>query len=579
MEEQTLEFKDYLEAFKRRRGSIALVASAIFVVGALVALLWPATFQSSATILIKEQDIPPELVQSTVTSYASQRIQAISQLVMARANLLQIIDKYQLYQNDRDRLTTDEILDEMRGNIDLHMIDAAVVDPRSGRPTSATIAFSLSFSGEDPNKVQKVTNELTTLYLNENLKERSEKSKETYSFLSDESDRLNKQISDVQDKLAVFKEKYNYSLPELKETNLHMLDQVRSDIDSVDQNIRSRTEQKVYLEAQLAQIKPFGSDANTDPATRLQALRTQYYALIARYSPEHPDVQATKREIEALEAETGDTSSANQQLKQIEALQSQRAELLKKYSPEHPDVVRIDREIESLRNSSPTGVAPKLARAAQDNPDNPAYITVKGQISAAEIDIQSLQKKRQQLEDKLSDYEKRLTEGPQVEMEYRDLIRDLTNASDQYQAIQAKKMQAKIAEKLEEDRKGERFELIDPPIQPEEPISPNRPAILFLSLVLAIGTGFGFALLAESMDDSVRGSRSIIGTLGVAPLAEIPYLVLDSEISRRKRVVATGSLAAVGVILIALILIHNFWQPLDVLWYRALRKADVIVNT
>ncbi|MGD8854579.1 MAG: Wzz/FepE/Etk N-terminal domain-containing protein, partial [Gammaproteobacteria bacterium] len=83
MQEQSLDFSDYIAAFRRRRLSIIAIAAAVFLIGALAAWLWPATFTSSATILIKEQDIPPELVRSTVTSYASQRIQAISQRVMA----------------------------------------------------------------------------------------------------------------------------------------------------------------------------------------------------------------------------------------------------------------------------------------------------------------------------------------------------------------------------------------------------------------------------------------------------------------------------------------------------------------
>ena len=190
MEEQTLDFSDYMGAFKRRRLSIFVIAVTVFVMGALAALLWPATYKSSATILIKEQDIPSELVQSTVTSFASQRIQQISQRVMARPNLMEIINQYKLYEDERKRLTTEEIIAEMRDNIGLDMIEAAVVDPRSGRPTAATIAFQLSFSGENPTQVQKVANELMSLYLKENLKERSEKASETFTFLSDESERL-----------------------------------------------------------------------------------------------------------------------------------------------------------------------------------------------------------------------------------------------------------------------------------------------------------------------------------------------------------------------------------------------------
>ncbi len=578
MEEQTLDLKDYLDAFKRRRSTILSIASGIFLVGLLAALLWPPTYRSSATILIKEQDIPPELVTSTVTSFASQRIQTISQLVMARSNLMEIIDKYGLYEAERKRLTTEEILLEMRENIGLNMIDAEVVDPRSGRPTAATIAFGLSFSGEDPKQVQKVTNELTSLYLNENLKDRTAKASETYAFLSEESSRLNKRIQNLEEKLATFKEQNADSLPELRELNLTMMDRTDRELSDIDTQVRALEERKIYLTAQLAQVKPYGSDINVDPSTRLQALRTEYYRLIARYSEDHPDVVRARREMEGLEAETGQVSSANEQLKEIEVLSGDLAALKKKYSSEHPDVIKLEKQIESLK-SIPVSSAPRLARAARDNPDNPAYISLQSQVNAANAEINSLKNKKIQLRDKITDYEDRLTKSPQVEREYRELTRDLETDTLKYREVKAKQMEASISQQLETERKGERFELIEPAILPEEPVSPNRPAIIFLSLVLALGAGLGYAAVAESMDDAIRGSKSLIAAVGAGPLAEIPYLQNAAEITGQKRKFAAGTLAMVSALVLALAMAHFFWKPLDVLWYKALRKADVVINT
>ncbi|TCK19392.1 uncharacterized protein involved in exopolysaccharide biosynthesis [Thiogranum longum] len=580
MEEQALDFSDYLGAFKRRRTSILVITLSVFLMGALAAWLWPATYKSSATILIKEQDIPPEMVRSTVTSFASQRIQAISQKVMARPNLLELIDKYNLYQDERKRLTTEQIIKEMRDNISLDLIDANVVDPRTGRPTAATIAFQLSFSGENPVQVQKVANELMSLYLKENLKERSEKASETYEFLDQESNRLNKEIADLQEKLATFKEQHANALPELQELNLSILNRTESERSDIDNQIRAQEQTKIYLQSQLAQLKPFGADAVLDPKTRLQALRTEYLRLLARYSTDHPDVIRTKREIEGLEKETGLVDSSAEQLKQIEVLHGELGTLRKKYSPEHPDVVKLERQIKALEQSVESSPAPaNLATAAADNPDNPAYIQIQTQIEAAENQIRSLRAKKEDLRKKLDDYEQRLTETPQVERKYSTLQRDLQNAVARYQDIRLKLTSAEIAQELEKDSKGERFEIVEPPILPEEPISPNRPAILFLSFVLALGSGIGYAAVAESLDSSVRGSKGVASAAGAPPLAVIPYLESDREKSRRKGKSYRRAAALIGAIIIAITLLHNFWMPLDVFWYKALRKADVVINT
>ena len=583
MEEQALDFSDYLDAVRRRRGSILVIAVTVFLIGALAAVLWPATYKSSATILIKEQDIPSELVQSTVTSFASQRIQAISQRVMARPNLLDIIKKYNLYADDKERLTTEEIVSNMRDDIGLDVIDADVVDPRTGRPTSATIAFSLSFTGKNPGQVQKVTNELTSLFLKENIKDRSEKANETYAFLKDESNRLNKKIADLQTRLADFKEKHANSLPELQQLNLNMMDRIQRDMEDIDTQIRAQKQTRIYLQGQLAQLKPFGSDTSLDPKTRLQALRTNYLSLLARYSADHPDVIRAKREIESLEKEVGQVDSSAEQLKQIEGLRTQLATLRKKYSPDHPDVRKLEREIKSLEQTTPeskNSTAPsKLASSAADNPDNPAYIQLKTQIEAADAQIHSLNSKKATLEQKLAKYEKRLTETPMVEREYSSLQRNLTDTVASYQDIRAKLTSAQIGKQLEKDSKGERFEVIEPPILPEKPVSPNRPAILFLSFVLAMGCGVGYAAVAESLDSSIRGDKGLLSTTGAAPLAVIPYLESDEEKTQRKRKKIRRAAAAIAAVIIAVTLFHNFLMPLDVLWYKVLRKADVVINT
>ncbi|MFZ5621982.1 MAG: GNVR domain-containing protein [Pseudomonadota bacterium] len=574
IEEQTKNLQDYLTAFKRRRAQIAAIFVVIFGIGAIVALAWPPTYRSEATILIEEQQIPAELVQSTVTSYAAQRIETISQRVMTRSNLMGIIEKYGLYVDERARETTEEVLERMRDDIKLEMISADVIDPRSGRPMPATIAFSLAFQGEQPEQVQKVANELTTLYLQENIKTRASKAQETLTFLSDEASRLNQQITDLEKRLAEFKEANAGSLPELQPLLREQIERTERELTDTATQIRSLEDRRFYLQGQLGQQDPYGADVNLSPGARLKALRTEYASLAARYSADHPDVIRLKREIESLERETGQVNPRESLLEQIAALNTELASMREKYSPEHPDVVRVERQIAGLEATlaeTPAGGGSQSRRS----PDNPAYVTLQAQLNATENEIQSLRTKRTQLEARRAEYEQRLAAMPQVESQFRTLARDLENASAKYQEIKSKQMQAQVAQQLETESKGERFTLIDPPVLPEEPIKPNRPAIIFLSLVLALGAGMGYAAAAESLDSTVRGAKGVVATLQVAPLAVIPYLASDREITtqrRKRRLIVLGALA---VVLIAVGLVHVFVSPLDVLWFRALRKATI----
>ena len=577
--EQTLDLGDYLAAFRRRRGMIILIAGIVFILGLITAFVWPPTYASSATILIEEQEIPSELVQSTVTSYASQRIQVISQRVMTRSNLLGIMDKYGLYQKERQRETTEEVLADMRDDINLDMINADVMDPRTGRPTAATIAFTVGFEGKDPQLVQKVANELTTLYLNENLRTRTEKAEETTSFLTEESKRLGAEISRLETALAEFKEKNANELPELKDLNTQVLDRTERDISDIDTQIRTLEERKIYLEGQLATLDPYGSSGQVlSPAARLQQLRTEYIAYASRYSPNHPDVVSRKREIEALEKETGIVENTSEKRARLDALQKELVVAEKTYTDEHPDVKNLKRQIASLEEEIRNPPPAAATKPAPANPDNPAYISLKAQAEAADSEIRSLKTKRAQLSDKLTEYEQRLQQTPQVEREYRGLVRDFENSTRRYQEIKSKQMTAEVAQAMEKERKGEKFTLIDPPILPEKPISPNRPAIIFLSLVLALGAGVGSAAAAESMDSAVRGAKGVISILNTAPLAVIPYLASDADIGREKKrrwLIIGGVIAG---IIVVLLLINFLYSPLDVLWFRGLRKIDTIVG-
>ena len=576
--EPTLDLGDYLTAFKRRRGMMALVAGTVFLLGLITAFVWPPTYQASATILIEEQDIPRELIQSTVTSYAAQRIQVISQRVMSRTNLLEIVEKYNLYENERKRNTIEEVLSEMRADIGIDMITAEVMDPRTGRPTAATIAFTLGFKSESPTQAQKVASELTTLYLNENLKSRTEKAAEAYDFLTAESTRLSEEIDRLEALLAGFKERNVNTLPELRDLNTQILERTEREMTDVDTQIRNLEERRIYLGGQLGVLDPYSSGEVLSPAARLDALRTEYIRLASRYSPDHPDVTGVKREIKALEMETGQYATADDLRREIELLRKELAVLQQTYTEEHPDVKRLKRQIASLeqelQNPPPT---PRQATAPA-SADNPAYVTMQSQLAAADTEIRSLRTKRSQLADKVQEYENRLMQTPKVEQEFRAIARDLDHATRRYQEIKAKQMTAEVGQEMEKERKGEKFTLIDPAVLPEEPVSPNRPAIVFLSLVLALGAGVGSAAVAESMSSAVRGAKGMVALLNTAPLAIIPYLPSAAETRARKQKRRILVITVIAGIIIMLLMVHFLFSPLDVLWFKGLRKVDNIVG-
>ncbi len=180
--------------------------------------------------------------------------------------------------------------------------------------------------------------------------------------------------------------------------------------------------------------------------------------------------------------------------------------------------------------------------------------------------------------DKIAEYEERLLRTPKTEQDLRAIVHELEALYARYDNVKRKQTTAEVGQSMEKERKGEKFTLIDPAALPEEPISPNRPAIIFLSLVLALGAGVGSAAVAESMSSVVRGSKGLVAILHTAPLAVIPYLpnAADTRAQTRKKLLIVFSFVA--AIAIVLLLVHFLFSPLDVLWLRGMRKLDNLVG-
>ena len=568
---------DYLYGLQRRKWLCLGIAFSLIMISTAIALGWPPTYRSTATILIEQQEIPEKLVQSTVTSYADQRIQTISQRVMSRANLLSIIRKYGLYTDELKDQPIEVVIDKMRKDVNLDMVSADVVDPRSGRPVEATIAFKLSYENRSPVLAQKVTNELTSLYLDEDLKRRTELATETSDFMTDEANRLEAKIARLEGNLAEFKQKNAGMIPDLKDLNLQIRDRTEASIQEVERRIRDLNDRIIFLTSELDQA---GSAVTTtdpsqvvDPVVRLKMLQTKQISMKAIYGPEHPSVVRLRREIAALQKQVGKTGQSMPDMKH--RLASQEVELHTdegKYSTDHPEIKRLKKSIAGLKAAIKT--AGKQSSDADSNlvdSENPTYIQVRTQLESAKAELRSLKSSKADLTKKLDKYEGYLAGMPEVERRYRALSRDYANAMAQYREIKAKQMDAQMAQSLETERKGERFTLIDPPQLPEKPVKPNRLAIGVLGLLFSVAGGVGTGVMLENMDQRVRGYEGVHG-LGIPLLGPVPYIETVRERIRRRRLWISLSFGAVAMVSMALVLVHLLYMPLDVLWFSLSRR-------
>ena len=208
----------------------------------------PAIYESKSTILIEDQQIPEDFVRSTVTGFADERIQSLTQQILSRSKLWEIVQQFQLYPEMQEKYTREEILENMRDDIKLETISAEIAAqgeaPKSVRVRSGqeiTIAFSISYRGKNPDTVQKVAGTLASSYLEQNLKIREAQAKTTTQFLEAESKELRERIQVIGAKITAFKKEHEGIQPELQGFNQAQaarLDQETKQIDNANQGCR-----------------------------------------------------------------------------------------------------------------------------------------------------------------------------------------------------------------------------------------------------------------------------------------------------------------------------------------------------
>jgi succinoglycan biosynthesis transport protein ExoP len=578
--EQTESLGDYLAGFKRRRKPIFITAAAVLLIAVLAALFWPPTYSSSATILIEEQEIPQDMVRSTVTSYATQQIEVIRQRALTLKNIMGLVEQYELYTEDElARTPRMEIVGEFIEATHLELVNASIIDPRTGRPAEATIAFTLAFEASSPRNALNVTNELVNLFLNENLRNRSAKASSTAEFLRREANNLSEEVQVLETNIAGFKAENQAALPESFQINMQNVSRYQAQLISAESRLQEISKRELDIQAQLAATSPYAptilatGQAVLADVDRLKALQSDYRNTAARYSESHPDVIRLQREIESL---TGQIGQAGDKGELQKLLQSERGELnalSATYADNHPEVLAKQKLVASLEIQ----VVGLDDSGAEAQPDNPAYVMLDNQLKTYQMEKAGLKSQTEQLTEEIEILNQAALQAPTIEREYNNLLRNREVALAKLLDLRVKLKEAELANELEERRQGQRFTLIDPPALPEQPKSPNRLAILFLGFIVAVGAGLGTGVLLEMADQSIRSGKKLTELTGVAPLVIIPYIDTPSEKEAgrpQKKLYqwAVGTVLAFGLFLAS---VHFFYKPLDVLWFMILRKLGI----
>jgi polysaccharide chain length determinant protein (PEP-CTERM system associated) len=507
------------EIWARRKWLAILAALPVAAATASLVAFLPSLYQSTAVVLVDRQQVPEELVRPTVTSGLETRLQTISQEIMSRSRLEQLITRFGLYPDLRRRVPLEQVVEQMRKDVRLD-IRGADVRPGDRR---ATIAFALSYLGSDPQTVAHVTNTLASSYVEENLRARERQATGTAEFLRAQLDQVKGRLDEQERRVSDFKKRFVGELPQEFEVNLATLERLNAQLRLNSDSQTRALERRDAMARQMAEagwvVGPAGSAAGPAPlaldpsAVRLAQLRQELAELRTRFSDKYPDVIRVRAEIAALEREAAE--------------------------------LRV-RTLEAAAAGKPE------ERPAATAPPDPQLLRMRQAVAEVEAELRGLQAEERRLREAIAAYQRRVQATPVREQEFKELSRDYESTRELYASLLKRHAESQIAESMEQRQKGEQFRVIEPALPAAGPAAPNRLRLLAVGLGLALATGAGLALLAEQLNAGFHTVDDLRAFTAVPVLVAIPRIVTARDRRRRRRLhrVAAAS-ALAGVLLVA----------------------------
>ena len=484
----TLKPDQVLEIIIRRRWLILIPLCLVLTAGFFYTLKAPKIYMASTTILIQPQKVPTDYVQSIVTSDPQQRINTISQQILSRTNLENIIKQFGLFRDNENMYPEDKI-NSMRARV--------LVTQTSSRHQS-TEAFAISFTGPNPEIVMKVANQLASYFMDENLKAREIQARGTSDFLESELAKIKIKLEEREKEIAAYRAKYMGGLPDELETNLRTLDRLQSQYSDDLNTLRDTQNDVALLKTQISRLREMEASGRASLQTEVPLPGRQILL-----TPEQ----------------------------QYELAKTQLDELLVKYTTQHPEVIKLTKTVADLKKKveaekkegKESGSQGSLNTNALSS-NNAVLLQHEFTLRQRENDISNLKANIQQIKQTMQVYQKRVENTPKREQELQSIQRDYNNIKESYNSLLARRLEAELAVNMEKKQKGEQFRILDYARLPEKPISPDVRMLLMLSLALGFGLGGGTVFLLESLNPALRRDEQIETEIGLPILASIPPL-------------------------------------------------------
>jgi polysaccharide biosynthesis transport protein len=488
---QFVGMQDYMALFVRRKWWILIIFVSLSALAAFLSSMLPMIYVSEAVLQIEPREVPTDFVKDIITGTANQRLSAIKQTLLSRANLLKILDRSNGARLEYGDLNNDDKIVRLRKRIEIEFVNNRF--PGDSSQSAPSVGIRISYRARNPQLAQEVTDELASLFIEKNTRQRESQVAGTTKFLNSELNRIAHQLGKSEKDLESRKSGHRLELPESVDANLRAIDRLQQDKNTNGAALDHYRTLQLDMERELA---------NTPQLISSQAIGRKEDNPV----PTNPAVDAYLKKMEEYRV------------------------LLTTATEEHPSVQRLKMEIAGLKKQiTPADLAAaerseKPNKSDPMNVPNPVYSALQAELHQVANEIRAREENIKRLDAEISLITRRVQAAPSVSQEMSANLQEREFLAKQYTDLKSKLAEARLSENLETSQRGGAFAIVDPANLPTKPATPSRMIVFLAGCLLNLGLSLAIVLLAGSLDGRLYTLRELERCLEVPVLVEIPAL-------------------------------------------------------
>jgi len=523
---------EYANIARKRKWLILLPTVAVGLAIAYAVYRLPDVYESVTLIVVKPSTLPNSVVPTVAEETLTRELTSISQVVTSRSSLQPLMEKYDLYHEERLRGEPMELLiDQMRKQIKVEV---------NTTRNEITNGFNITYRGRDPKSTQIVAAELASKYIDEQTKGTVNAGASAKQFIEDQVRTAKEELDAIDAQRLTYLQQNMNNLPSQSQALVGRLTGLHEEQKALIADQGRQRDLGAAYRSQLADITKsyeqeiaLSAENTTDPKTtmawanlanRRSELEAELQNLLTQYKEKHPDVLAKKSQLES-----------------------------------------VKRDQDQMITDWKTRIEERRQKLVQLS--DPRILSLKTQIAMVDSESDRTQKLLSETNAQIADLTGRINAIPTAEVGIEAIDREYQTKKLNYDNLLGQQQKIDVGADAAKDFQGGGIQVIDPANLPERPVAPKRFALTAGGFGVGMALGLLLAMAAELRKlFTIQTTEDAKHYTGLPVLASIPELMTPAEaraIPRRHQLAMAAGVAAAFVTMPALVFVLRATHVLE----------------